>query len=90
MDRLGGPPGLYDSPNRDRESTGGIVLRVRVPDAGRDMIFPIGPFNPLSLNDSDNVADMMGDPKNPEQAQLIHDALENGIPYRKSISGDKM
>ena len=97
--RLGGPPGLYDSPNRDRDPTGGIYQRVRVPDARRELIFPqSSENNKLSLNDSDNAQDAPGiagnlldggaiGPKDfDEQADRERlKKLEDGVPMRKTI-----
>lgn len=97
-DRLGGPPGLYDSPNCDRETNGGIVQRVRVPPApeSREQLFPIG--TGLSLNDSDNLEDMMGTRRktvlphdfNNETGSEEDKRLQAGIPFSKSITGSNM
>lgn len=90
--RLGGPPGLYDSPNRDRETTGGIVQRVRVPSVPDPGVFyPYGPYNVLSLNDSDNSEDQIIDDSGAGKIVEPNTAdLCDGIPFRKDISGDKM
>lgn len=92
LKRLGGPPGLFDSPNWDRESTGGIVQRVRVPESPKpEQLFGVGV---LSLNDSDSLRDAMersiGLPdKDGESAEELNN-LEQGIPFRKSIAGSNM
>lgn len=84
MDRLGGPPGLFDAPNSNR---GGVVLRARVPEAteGKDFM-GIGPFDVPSLADSDDGAP----DRAAELAKLKQDAMCSGVAYRKSITGDKM
>lgn len=92
--RLGGPPGLYDAPNWDREGTGGIVQRVRVPDRAS----PAAPeqtfgFGTLSLNDSDNASDLLGEKPilgDDDNAARAAGALEMGIAFKKPISGSNM
>lgn len=96
--RLGGPPGLYDSPNRDRETNGGIVERVRVPAApeASEQLFPIG--TGLSLNDSDNLQDALGiKPVRVMPRDFNHETgsdeekrLKAGIPFSKPITGSNM
>jgi hypothetical protein len=94
--RLGGPPGLYDSPNWDRESTGGIVQRVRVPAQATppqpEQMFSMGV---LSLNDSDNKLDYDGEkPMATSSASGsmpdIDTSLKTGIVFRKPIFGSNM
>jgi hypothetical protein len=89
--RLGGPPGLYDSPNRERDATGGIYQRVRVPDAPEERLFPYSSENNiLSLNDSDNDDDLMekalGLSDDDDEAKARERAtLEAGVIGRKTI-----
>lgn len=87
-ERLGGPPGLYDAPNRDRESTGGIVQRMRVPaSTAREEMFQGLPFG-QELQDSDTLREQEG--AAPERDQKpTREALECGVPYKKSITGDQ-
>lgn len=91
MDRLGGPPGLFDSPNRDREASGGIVQRVRVPNSPRaEQMFLDGRFQNYSTEDSDSLQDLMsGKTKEQERIEELED-LKQGIPFCKSIAGDQM
>ena len=90
-ERLGGPPGLYDSPNLDRESNGGIVQRMRVPPSPPpDPVFAIGRFQMQSLNDAVTLEDMGKEGAAPGPKDTVgpsRDELEHGIPYRRSISG---
>lgn len=89
MDRLGGPPGLFDSPNWDRESNGGIVQRVRVPDAPKSAFYPVGRYQTDSLNDSSSLLD--AEAENPAApAEASREDLECGVPFRKDISGRNM
>ena len=85
--RLGGPSGLYDSPNYDRNTGGGIVQRVTVPAV--EAPEPMFPFDLYSLNDSDNMADALGvDPD--EAAGNSAGDLESGVAFRRSITGSNM
>jgi len=84
--RLGGPPGLYDSPNWEREGTGGIVQRIRVPPAGRD-----DPYSPgvLSLNDSDDVAGVLGGGADIKRPATPGADFAAGIPCRMPLRGPR-
>lgn len=88
--RLGGPPGLFDGPNLDRNSEGGIVQRIRVPASTEpDQFFTMGRLQTDSLNDSDQVAAVAGvvptKPSKPSKADMAA-----GIPFAKSITGSKL
>ena len=93
--RLGGPQGLYDSPNWDREGTGGIVQRVRVPDqASPPQPEQLFAFGTVSLNDSDNALDA-GAGEKPIEGVAEDDPemagnLAKGIAFSKSIRGSNM
>ena len=92
MDRLGGPPGLYDSGNRDRASDCRIVQRIRVPaEADAGAVYPEGRFNTLSLNDSDSAVgpDAYTEEQKEELAKLKQSQLESGVPFRKPLFGDE-
>lgn len=87
--RLGGPDGLYDSPNWDRETTGGIVQRVRAPAAKTDpsMFWPGGV---LSVNDSDDAMPMGGMGGYDERNEREGPNEDSGTAFRKSIRGSNM
>lgn len=93
-ERLGGPPGLYDSPNLDRESNGGIVQRVRVPaSALPEPIFSIGRFQMQSIEDAVTTEDagkLGGAPGPKDVTEPGRPELEHGVPYQRSISGRNM
>jgi len=93
MKTLGGPPGLFDGPNVDRESNGGIVLRVRVPQSPNpENIYLPGYFQTLSINDSDTMDDLAENETHAD-SQTPKDTpkdLEGGVPFTKDITGFKI
>lgn len=89
MDRLGGPPGLFNSPNWDRNGNGGIVQRVRVPADTSATLYPVGRYQTDSLNDSTSLLDAEAENPAPP-AQESREDLECGIPFRKDITGSNM
>ena len=85
--RLGGPSGLYDSPNYDRNTAGGIIQRVRVPAI--EAPEPAYPFDLYSLNDSDTESEVLGLDQDDDEGRAAGD-LASGTPYRRAITGSKM
>ena len=85
--RLRGPAGLYDSPNYDRNTGGGIIQRVATP-AGRAPEQTFG-FDMFSLNDSDTKADMLGADSGEDEGNASGD-LQSGTAFRRSITGSNM
>jgi hypothetical protein len=93
MKTLGGPPGLFDGPNLDRETNGGIVQRTRVPQSDEiENVYLPGRFQTNSFNDSDTMSDLVEgrDRADNQSPTCTPQDLEGGVPFTKDITGCKI